>query len=175
MPDNGPKWADSEAKEYVYDLLLDGTIPLDYATKRGGVGPKKTHDTHCLGKPTFDHFPYQPHFSSRLRTLREKVMERDNRADRDAEALAHDRTFFPEPTLNTKGQPHWPTSSAMSRLTRDIDKKRHLRMTKKKLYLSRPEHWQKYDLRTFRQHVHQEIRSRKFEKYIRDKRSKQKT
>ena len=97
------------------------------------------------------------------------MCERDNRADRDAAALEHDRKFYPEPTTNTKGQPHWPSSSAMAWHKKDTEKNKHNTMEKKDLCKSRKACYEKYDLRTFRQHMYQEMHSRKFEKYVRDK------
>lgn len=164
------KWRNCEAKELLYMALVVGTIPLDDE----GMGWEEVLDFFKENHPAAFANVGQSKFKERLSRLREKVVEKNDRSERDLAALRHDRAIFPRPTYNNRGVPYWPDSEAKPLLSEDIDsgkmdsfkKEKH---PKKALWKSRPE-YQVFTLRTFRKKVYQELKSRKFMAYIKHKR-----
>jgi len=159
-----PKWIKSPAKAYLLDLIEKGKVPST-------LKPREVHDEFCVNRPEFQAFGYK-HFSNRLRALREKVADRNDRADRDAAALASDRLLHPRPNQDGFGLPYWPDSEAKEVLCEDIDRGNHLTMTKEQLWSSKPEHYESFPFDVFVKHVHQEVKTRKFHAYIADKAKK---
>jgi hypothetical protein len=113
------KWGDSEARKYLYNLLVDKKIP-----GRDDIKPKAVFEQYCQHRPEFkDYQDYKKlDFASKLLYLRNKAELRGNRAARDDTCLKHDREIFPAPTCDTKGNPNWAGSKAQEQLRKDIHK-----------------------------------------------------
>ncbi len=80
----------------------------------------------------------------------------------DAAAYHNDRRFDQQPTFAALGLPCWEGSDAQTSLKLDIiTEGLHLQLTPKPLHESRRE-YQVFDLKTFRGHIHQEVKPRKF-------------
>jgi len=133
--------------------------------------PNQVHETFCQNKPEFSVFKDE-NFASRLRSLRNKVKEKNTRADVDAAALAHDRAMFPRPVQDGCGLPHWADSDAKARLIEDIDTGRCKTMSKEDLWTSSEACCKNYPFDVFVKHCHQEIKSRKFVACCKEQREK---
>jgi hypothetical protein len=101
-------------------------------------------------------------FGSRLCALRKQFINKHDRAIVDSQALDNDRQLFPEVLGNDagRGYPKWGPSQAKQLLKADVGAGLHKTMTPMELHLSRPE-YQEFPLKVFRNHIYQEIKSRK--------------
>lgn len=159
---NPPKWINSPAKACLINLLTKEEIPSE-------MKPKAVYEKFCKHRPEFSVFK-DNNFGSRLKALRDKVKDRNNRAVRDEAAFRHDRLIYPRPCQDGFGLPHWPDSEAKELLNQDIDQGKHLILSKEDLWKSKPEYWECFPFEIFVKHVHQEIKTRKFHQYVADKR-----
>ena len=75
--------------------------------------------------------------------------------------LAHGRRIHPEATHNQRGVPRWDGSKAQRLLRLDMDEGKHKNTKPMELFNSRPEYYEKYELKVFRGHICQEQRKRK--------------
>ena len=121
--------------------------------------------------PAFVSIKNGPKLSARIARLRTRVIDRNERAARDANALAHDLPLFPRPTHNHRKEPRWQGSKAQSSLHVDIDAGLHRTMEPRDLYKTRPE-YQQFLLKTFRDHIYQEVRTRKLGAFVKKQRDK---
>jgi len=144
------------------DQLTKGQIPAS-------MTPKDACANFCVDRPEFILFG-DTNFAGRLRSLRKKVVDRNDRAKRDAQALARDRLAHPRPSQDGFGLPHWPDAEAKELLEEDVDQGNHLTMSKHALWKSKPEHCGSMPHESFVKHVHQEAKTRKFHAYVEDKR-----
>ena len=164
-PEAPPKWQDSAAKEYLYSLICDGTLP-----GKDEIKPRQVFDQYCKDRPEFIHFQDYELFKGRLLRLREKAKKRADRAKRDADCLAHDRMIWPAVTMDTKGNDLWQKSKAQELLRKDIEKGEHRKKKPKDLYETQEEYYDNYDLDFFRARIYQE---RKWFKRQRHKKHKE--
>lgn len=152
-------WKNCEAKRILYTDLLAGLLTTDNSV----MGAKEVYELYKREEPSFEKVSWK-NFPERLKRLRNKVTDKNDRSARDAAALQHDRTIYPKPTHNHRNEPIWEGSVAQKFLEKDIDEGKHLLMEKKALFLSRPE-YQLFDKNVFRGHVYQELKKRKFIAY----------
>jgi len=73
-----------------------------------------------------------------------------------------------------RGNSRWADSEAKKLLQKDIDNNLQLTKTKEQLWKSKPQ-YQELDLDIFRGRVYQELKSRKFQSYVKHKRSEKET
>jgi len=168
VDEDDDEWEHSDAKKLLKGDLLSGKIPLDGE----GMTPQEAY----LQRPEFiASDPKYKRFPNRLRALREQLIAKNDRADEDREALLHDRKLHPIPERNHRGELRWEGSEVQRLLRLDMDSGKHKTMKPSELYQSREEYNDKdkgYPLEVFRQHIHQEVRKRKFDKYLTMKREK---
>lgn len=146
-------WRSSVARQLMEQDILSGAIPLTNAE----MSPRAVHSL----RPEFAQLPYDS-FSRRLKALRALCKAKMDRGISDAAAYHSDRTRFDQqPTFAALGLPRWENSDAQTLLKHDITHGLHLRMTPKQLHESRPE-YQVFSLTTFRGHIYQEVKRRKF-------------
>lgn len=161
-------WTDSSAREYLYNLLLEGKVP-----GRKEITPKKLYDEYLKDRPEFK--PFQNYtklgFATKLSSLRDKVEKRQGRATKDAARLAHDRLIFPAPTVDTKGDVMWQESAAQKLLQKDIADGKHKTMKPKVLYETKASYYENYELDVFRRRIYQELKAIKHIKYLTEKRA----
>ena len=160
-----PKWRNSPAQVFLYNGLKDGTIPME------GMPPKEVYEKFCKDQPAFKEFGDEL-FGSRLRSLREKVSDKKSKATRDALALEADRLVHPRPTHDGYGMLFWPDSEAKELLATDIDNGKLLYLSKEALWSTRKEYYENFPQDLFIKHVFQELKSRKFKRYVEDQRQK---
>ena len=157
-------WRTSEAKKLLLKDLRHRRVPLD-AEK---MPPKVVYQS----REEFQKVD-EARFFKNLARYRKEFREKKGFANDDSAALAHDRRIFPKPTVNHRGEPTWEDSPAQQWLFRDMDNGLHLTMKPKELYESRPVYYKNYYLSTFRGHIDQEKRSRRFQHYVKVKREKE--
>ena len=162
-------WDDSEAKEYLYSLIVDNKIP-----GKDDIKPKQVYLQFCKDRAEFKCFQDYTAlgFAAKLSHLRDKAEKREGRAERDATSLAHDRQIFPAPTEGTDGNALWQKSKAQELLKQDIAKGKNKKMKPKDLFETRPEYCNNFTLDFFRERIHQEIRAEKHRKHMKDKAKK---
>jgi len=145
-------WQYSQAKKLLEQDLRNGTIPLDSSV----MGPKEVFVQH----PEFAEFDYD-RFRDRLRDLRRRLTEQNDRSASDMNALAHDRHIHPTPTHNSQGDPRWHGSAAEWLLKLDIDQDKQHAMKPKALFETQNQYGP-HHLKVFRKHIYQEVGWRKF-------------
>ena len=159
------EWEYSAAKRLLLGDLRSGAIPLDSES----MSPQVAY----MQRPEYvESDPEYKRWASRLRSLREHVRDRNDRAASDSAALAHDRRIHPKPAFNHRGEPRWEGSDAERYLCQDMDAGKHENMTPMELHASRKEYRDDYPLGVFRQHIYQEKRRRKFAYYLKVKQQK---
>ena len=152
-----PPWEKSGARAVMMQDLKDGVIMLDPRAQP----PRHVHAFYK------DHPAFQggwlddkKAFARRLLSLRKIVQLKVDKAEVDAAALAHDRRIYPEPTLDSKGLPHWKNSEAKRLMNIDINNNKHTRFTPAAFQLSRAE-YMVFPKDTFRNHIYKELLKRK--------------
>ena len=145
-------WRNSVARQLLEQDIMNGRIPLTNAEMTARV-------VHSL-RPEFLQLPFAS-FPRRLQALRASCKDRLDRGINDAAAYEHDLQFDQRPTFATLGLPRWEGSDAQRLLKIDITDSLHLQMRPQQLHASRHE-YQVFTLTTFRGHIHQEVKRRKF-------------
>lgn len=161
-------WVASGAQELMDDHLRDGTIPLN----RKLMTPPVAYQLSELYK-AFDYV----YFRNKLCQARNKCKERGDWAKEDDTDLTHDYKIYPTQSYNAQGKPRWEGSDAEYFLKRDL--KKYLKnkskgMKPRDLYKKRPEYHKVFGLKTFRNHIYQEIKTRKFKNYVKAKKEAKK-
>ena len=137
------------------DKLVGGDIPVE---------PKEMAPfdvwNECCDDDIFEGMECDGTFVRRLCNLRMAVKEGKKRADGDAALFDIAKANHPVPKFNHRGEPQWNGSDAQTLLKQDMDDGKHHDMKPKDLWESRPEHMM-FQLATFRDHIHQETKSRK--------------
>ena len=90
------EWRNSEARDVLYGLILDGIIPSD-------MKPKEVYTTYLKHLPAFA--PYQNYkalqFAGKLASTRKRATAKVDRAAEDLRFFEHDREIFPAPTSSS--------------------------------------------------------------------------
>ena len=155
-------WQNSAAKKYLKECVANGTIPVD-------MPPREAFKLMPAEFLSYDS-TYKK-FTSRLRNLKNDLIDKKNRKKIDAAAFLHDRAIYPRPTKNAAGEPQWCDSLAGQLLKLDIKEGRHKALEPKLLYTTRPE-FAPYSLENFRGHIYQEVRAGKFLLLLQTRKSK---
>jgi hypothetical protein len=158
-PNEAEAWLNSLAKAQLYRDLVDGTIPLNSED----MAPSQVYAFRAM----FQEYEY-PKFRTNLNNLRKKVRTDISIAAVGNAALAHDRQLFPKRTHNHRGEPRWDNSAARAHLKADMDLGLHIGVKPSDLRGTR-DSYQLYKPLTFAKHIHQEIRARKFQAYVKAK------
>ena len=167
-----PQWRNSRAREYLMGLIMAGKIPSKDAIK-----PKQVYDQYLKHRREFKHFQNytELQFAGKLKYLRDKFEEKQDRRKEDAAAFAHDRTIFPARTQDTKGRPIWAGSETQRLLREDIKAGKHKKIKPKYLYESREEFYDRgFDQDFFRNKIYQEEKALKRVAWVKDKAEKKK-
>ena len=154
-PPKAKSWRNSDAKKLLQHDLATGVIPLS--------GRVMNAAAVFATRPEYAMFP-ENKFANRLSKLRTDARTCNTRRDIDNVAYEHDRRLYPRPPHEgdaDAGVLRWEGSAAEHLLKEDITAGLHLQMKPLALYKSR-EAFQKYSLTTFRGHIYQEIKRRKF-------------
>ena len=111
-------------------------------------------------QPEFTAVPYV-NFRTNFRNMKRGVQANRNRAAEDEAGLLRDMTIH-KLAKDTPGC--WFGSEAKELLQVDMENKRHEHMKPELLWKSRPE-YQKFELKKFRGHIHQELRRHRDSSY----------
>jgi hypothetical protein len=147
-PPKAKSWRNSDAKKLLQHDLATGIIPLS--------GRVMNAAAVFATRPEYALFP-ENKFANRLSKLRTEARTCNTRRDIDNVAYEHDRRLYP----HEGGVLRWEGSAAEQLLKEDITAGLHLQMKPLALYQSR-EAFQQFSLTTFRGHIYQEIKRRKF-------------
>jgi hypothetical protein len=148
-------WRKSKAKQILYEMLMDGTVPME-------DDPNMPLEDIYLLDEEFDKFDFS-RFEGRLKRLRKKIVENDNRADNDLEAFRNYKASHKPSLFSHKGYIQWQGSTAQELLWDDLDA--YLKDPTKKpkdLWMSRKEYRDEFPLDAFRDKIKQEIRTDKY-------------
>jgi len=147
-----PSWRSSPAKKLLRKGILSGEFPE-------GMDAEAVYG--CSTE--FRQYPWT-NFKTNLTNLRAALKREIERAEKDAANFAVDIQLRPAVAVAAQGYPTWAGSEAARLLKDDVDDGEHLVMTPKALHESRPV-YQAWPLTVFRNHIQQEIRSRKTQAY----------
>ena len=151
--ENKVKWRKSKAKKVLYELLIDGIVPME-----DGVMPLE--DIYFLHEE-FANYSFD-RFGGRLKRL-QKSNELNDRAQDDLEAFEnfkgnHNPSLFPH-----KGYAPWQGLTAQELLWDDLEAYMNDPSKKPKdLWMSRQEYHDEFPLDAFRDKIKQEIRTAKY-------------
>ena len=152
-------WKNSRAKALLEKDIKEGRVPLE-ATKNGRSTMKLR--TIYDSRPEFAQYQYSK-FSNRLKSLRTTISECSARAALDQEAFDNFQQNHPVPSVfSHKGYIQWQGSEAQRLCREDIANKVHESMSRRELHGSRPEYFENFPLKVFRDKVNQEIRTAKY-------------
>jgi hypothetical protein len=158
-----PTWRKSKAKRLLYQLLMDGTVPIEDDPSI------PLEDIYCLDLE-FGNYDFKK-FKVRLNRLREKAKELDSRASEDLEAFRRYKANHKPSLFSHKGYIQWQGSTAQELLWDDLDAYLKDRTKKPKdLWQSRKEYRDEFPLDAFRDKIKQEIRT---EKYLRTRKARE--
>jgi hypothetical protein len=144
-----PPWRHSDAKKQLAKDILDG--------KTDDKDPKQVHEMRA------EYTEYKlANFRTNFKNLQTSLSTLQDRADDDEAAFIHDEGL--NLRANNKPYPRWGGTEAEKLLQEDIDNGRNLTMKPRELQATRAE-YSAYPLKVFRDHVQQEIRSRRERPY----------
>ena len=146
-------WADSKARALIVQDLANGVIPME---------PDKSMPTQEIftSHPELAEYGYRL-FSSRLSSLR-KIVKRDmSRANSDKERFKNFKANNITHSFSVRGYPEWDGSKARKQMIKDIDEGVVDLLDPAELWNLR-DVYDPFPLKIFRDHIYQEIDTRKF-------------
>ena len=179
-PGRLPKWGDKlKAKQYLKKFLQGmDSIPEE-------IDPKEFWTTYLKDNKNFAPFDEKydsSNFPSRLDTLVKLVKVQRFSSDRDHRALTADRLIYPKKLTNHRGEPRWTMSKTFQCVVSIVDEIVELRAQDGDYVPPRPKalyndmrrdhpetREENYSLTVFRNHIYQEIKTRKFHCYFNEK------
>eukprot|EP00978_Attheya_sp_CCMP212_P024733 scaffold78230_cov61-Attheya_sp.AAC.4 len=120
-------WAKSNEKKQLIRDLRSGHMHLE-------VAPRVAFEN----RPEFLNLGYK-NWYGQLRSAKEYITDKNNRATSDSAAYAHDRNIYPKAATTYRGEPRWQGSIAEASLKQDITEGNHNLMIPQELYNSRRE------------------------------------
>lgn len=154
------KWARSKGKLLLRNSIIDGSV-----TSKSD--PKVIHKSN----PEWEKWPFE-NFRTNLKNLIEAVALDYKRLAEDCDAFGHDVALLKELRANDPCPPPTPfhESKAKPLLSKDIDAKRHEKMSPMALWMTRIEYME-FPLKVFRDHIYQEVnrREKKDTRYLKKK------
>ena len=141
------KWRYSKAKEILRAAIISGEVTSNMNAK----------DVYEMNEE-YKKWPYK-NFPSNLKSLRDTVESLYSRMQSDCVAYGHDLTLLKKLRAGNPPIATWHRSDAKYILKQDINNGKHKEMKPMELYNMRKE-YQAFDLKTFRNHIYQEVDSR---------------
>ena len=149
-------WLCHPLRAFLLEKIKDGKTPADYKQMK----PREVWETFC-DNDVFEGFECDAAFTRRLLSLRKLVAEGKKRADKDLAAFQVAKQNHPPPARNHRNEPQWNGSEAQRLLKKDIDDDVHKVLWPEDQHKSKPAH-QEFSLDAFRDHMHQEVQTRKY-------------
>jgi hypothetical protein len=146
-------WAESKAKALLMQDIIDGVVPKN---------PCSTMPTNVIftSRPEYAEYGYSA-FSGRLSRLRAQINRELKRAEDDLAAFNNYKAHNVVHKMSAHGYPEWDGSDAQKQLKLDIDDGLHEILEPKELWCYR-EVYDSFPLRVFKDHIYQEIDTRKY-------------
>ena len=153
-------WRKSIARKKLYKDVHNGVIPLE--SKEGGNNKMKLGDIYNM-HPEYSAYDYK-RFSQRVSKIRHQIQEEFGRADEDQEAFDLFVQNNEVSLFSKKGYIQWQGSESQRLLWDDIEagKLQEFAGNKKDWYQSRPEYYDEFPLKVFRDKIDQETRTAKY-------------
>ena len=135
---------------------------------------------HVSAEEVFDFYKKMPEFVGvvlsqfkiRLADHRKQLAEGREMAKRDAEAFRKDRLLYPRKDRNQRGELVFDLHPAKHLLRMDVENGVHEQLSPKELQKSRPA-YQVFKYEIFKHRIYQEVRRKKFLRYLELKREKE--
>jgi hypothetical protein len=143
-------WRRCRAKKQLVQDLESGFIPL-LATEMTAAEAQELRDVYREVEPK--------KFKRNFEALRKATRDAKDRAMRDAAGLARDVQRRSNRPASPSRRTRWDGSEAQVLLRQDMQQNLHLK--RKELWQSRPEYYEHFTLRSFRDHIHTEDRRQK--------------
>ena len=153
------EWGKSAAKQYLKKCFRLKVIPTDYDNAEA------VFNNHCKNDPSFARMQYDAAFVRRLKSVRDDYIAKFDRCQKDLEAFIIAKQNHPTPALNCRGEPQWNGSNAQKLLKELIGRGDHEGKKPENLWASTPD-FQVYSKESFRDHIYQEQRLLKFNRYV---------
>ena len=153
------KWEFSGAKKLLYADIMAGRVPLK-ATDANNKSTMQLKDIYKM-HPEFSEYHYSK-FSSRVSSIRFTIRARNKRADEDQQHFAECIKNHPASSFSHKGFIQWQGSEAQEQAQKDIEANLHENMKKQDLWELRPEYYENFPLKDFRDKIRQEVRTAKY-------------
>ena len=141
------KWISSKAKRLLRDDIISGAVTADMPAK----------DVYNM-RPEYQEWP-EKNFPTNLKNLLTKIGEDYEKARVDQMAYDHDLAHLRTLRAGQTQTLQWHRSDAKWMLIQDINMGKHELMKPAELRLTRAE-YQEFDLKTFRNHIYQEVDKR---------------
>ena len=152
-------WAKSAAKQFLKKCFREKVIPPDYKDA------KQVWKDHCESHRAFARMSCDDAFVRRLGTVRDDYVKKLGRMRKDLLAHVKAKKNHPTPELNFRGEPQWHGSKAQRLLKELVAQGQHVAKKPKDLHAKNAE-FKVYSLQTFRDHIYQEERLLKFNRYV---------
>ena len=149
-------WLYHPLRAFLLEKIVSGEIPANYKLMK----PRDVWETFC-DADVFEGFEHDAAFTRRLLSLRKLVEEGKQRADKDLDAFKAAKQNHPPPARNHRDEPQWNGSEAQRLLKIDIANNLHRTHWPRHLYDSKPA-YKEFSLDTFRDHIYQEVQTRKY-------------
>ncbi len=133
-------------------------VPLE-ATDENRKSTMQLKDLYLM-RPEYSQYHYSK-FSGRVSSLRSTIKDRNNRAGEDEQHFAECLNNHPGSAFSHKGFMQWQGSEAQELTKKDIAENLHVTMGKQGLYGLRPEYYDNFPLKDFRDKIYQEVRTAK--------------
>jgi hypothetical protein len=146
----GETWKKSHAKAHLVTAIISGEVTESMSAEQ----------VYNMHGGIYHKYKFK-NFKTNLKNLRVKIGEEYQRVQDDYMAYSHDAALIK--TLRASEPPHpvaWHRSDAKYLLIQDINQGRHKVMKPQELYWARPEYHENFDLKTFRNHIYQEVDGR---------------
>ena len=157
--DKVTQWGKSAAKQFLKKCFREKAIATDFSD------PKEVWQNHCHGRRAFSRMRCDSVFVRRLASVRDDHLKKLSRCQSDSEAHRIAKENHPTPKLNSQGEPQWNGSEAQKHLKELIAQGKHKDNTPEEMWSKNPAH-QVHSKQTFRDHIHQEERLKKFNKFV---------
>jgi hypothetical protein len=161
QPNKPIEWAKSAAKHVLRQWFRAGIISSSFEKEEIA----QIWEDHCKDHAAFKRMKYDDAFIRRIKSVRDDHEKKVKRCEVDLNAYTAAKLNHPTPLLNHRGEPQWNGSEAQKQLKELMAIGEHIGKEPKKLWAGNTE-FQKYSLKSFRDHIYQEKRLQKFNRYL---------
>jgi hypothetical protein len=159
------EWGKSAAKQFLKKCFRDGTLVCEFTEKHE---IEEIWNRHCKDHIAFKRMEFDDAFVRRIKSVRDDFVKKETRCANDLLAYSVAKKNHPTPTHNSRGEPQWNGSAAQKLLKEIVARGDHVGIAPSDLREATKYHgiFLVYSKETFRDHIYQEERLLKFEKYL---------